>query len=229
MSVNVLIVDFRSEKHFSYWFWSRLDDGHVFIIIPDQFGNIYYLLLIMNYFPLQKTNAWDHPGQVDQPNYIDIAKRSGGWIYGSNKICRLIFDWWNYFIISYQVSSLLGPTKSSIHCTINVSVLSSSSFLISSDHLSFLGFHLEEINKNIYKWKKFEKLPNMSDCNYVFFLDSLTPLVLSSQPKLLSVNMSNNLISEIQPGAFTNMTRLVRLILSKNKITKLDKNSLAGG
>ena len=68
----------------------------------------------------------------------------------------------------------------------------------------------------------------MSDCNYVF-LDSLTPLVLSSQPKLLSVNMSNNLISEIQPGAFTNMTRLVRLILSKNKITKLDQNSLAGG
>ena len=63
----------------------------------------------------------------------------------------------------------------------------------------------------------------------MFFLDSLTPLVLSSQPKLLSVNMSNNLISEIQPGAFTNMTRLVRLILSKNKITKLDQNSLAGG
>ena len=62
----------------------------------------------------------------------------------------------------------------------------------------------------------------------MFFLDSLTPLVLSSQPKLLSVNMSNNLISEIQPGAFTNMTRLVRLILSKNKITKLDQNSLAG-
>ena len=53
--------------------------------------------------------------------------------------------------------------------------------------------------------------------------------MLSSQPKLLSVNMSNNLISEIQPGAFTNMTRLVRLILSKNKITKLDQNSLAGG
>ena len=107
--------------------------------------------------------------------------------------------------------------------------MSVAGFLISSDHLSFLGFHLEEINKNIYKWKKFEKLPNVSDCNYVFFLDSLTPLVLSSQPKLLSVNMSNNLISEIQPGAFTNMTRLVRLILSKNKITKLDQNSLAGG
>ena len=40
--------------------------------------------------------------------------------------------------------------------------------------------------------------------------------------------MSNNLISDIQPGAFTNMTRLVRLILSKNKITKLDQNSLSG-
>ena len=108
------------------------------------------------------------------------------------------------------------------------SVVVVAGFLISSNHLSFLGFHLEEINKNIYKWKKFEKLPN---CLIVimFFLDSLTPLVLSSQPKLLSVNMSNNLISEIQPGAFTNMTRLVRLILSKNKITKLDQNSLSGG
>ena len=58
--------------------------------------------------------------------------------------------------------------------------------------------------------------------------DTLTPLVLSSQPKLLSVNVSNNLIQEIQPGAFTNMTRLVRLILTKNKINKLDPSSLIG-
>ena len=65
---------------------------------------------------------------------------------------------------------------------------------------------------------------------YLFPLiaDTLTPLVLSSQPKLLSVNVSNNLIQEIQPGAFTNMTRLVRLILTKNKITKLDPSSLIG-
>ena len=40
------------------------------------------------------------------------------------------------------------------------SVVVVAGFLISSNHLSFLGFHLEEINKNIYKWKKFEKLPN---------------------------------------------------------------------
>ena len=40
--------------------------------------------------------------------------------------------------------------------------------------------------------------------------------------------MSNNLISEIQPGAFANMTRLVRLILSKNKLTKLESGSLSG-
>ena len=58
--------------------------------------------------------------------------------------------------------------------------------------------------------------------------DSLTPLVLSSQPKLLSVNVSNNIIQDIQPGAFTNMSRLVRLILTKNKITKLDPLSLSG-
>ena len=58
--------------------------------------------------------------------------------------------------------------------------------------------------------------------------DRLTPLVFASQPKLLSVNISNNLISDIQSGAFTNMTRLVRLILTKNKITRLEANSLIG-
>ena len=58
--------------------------------------------------------------------------------------------------------------------------------------------------------------------------DSLTPLVFSSQPKLLSVNVSNNIIQDIQPGAFTNMSRLVRLILTKNKITKLEPLSLSG-
>ena len=85
---------------------------------------------------------------------------------------------------------------------------------------------------NKQKHLQMEKLWEITQhvwCNYVLFPDSLTPLVLSTQPKLLSVNMSNNVISEIQPGAFTNMTRLVRLILSKNKITKLDQNSLSGG
>ena len=63
---------------------------------------------------------------------------------------------------------------------------------------------------------------------FCFISDKLTPLVLSSQPKLLSVNASNNIIQDIQPGAFTNMSRLVRLILTKNKITKLDPLSLSG-
>ena len=63
---------------------------------------------------------------------------------------------------------------------------------------------------------------------FCFISDKLTPLVLSSQPKLLSVNVSNNIIQDIQPGAFTNMSRLVRLILTKNKITKLDPLSLSG-
>ena len=180
----------------------------------------------MNYFPRQKTNAWDHPGLAwPGPDYIDISKRSGGWIYGSNKICRLIFDWWNYFIISsYRFS-----VPASIHWNINVSVSSSSRFSHLKQpsiipRLSFRGNKQKHL-----QMEKVWKITQLSDCNYVFFLDSLTPLVLSSQPKLLSVNMSNNLISEIQPGAFTNMTRLVRLILSKNKITKLDQNSLSGG
>ena len=60
------------------------------------------------------------------------------------------------------------------------------------------------------------------------FAESLTPLVLATQPKLLSVNFTNNLISDVQPGAFANMTRLVRLILTRNKITNLQDNSLQG-
>ena len=42
-----------------------------------------------------------------------------------------------------------------------------------------------------------------------FLADKLSPLVLATQPKLLSVNLTNNLISDVQPGAFANMTRLV--------------------
>ena len=56
-----------------------------------------------------------------------------------------------------------------------------------------------------------------------FLADKLSPLVLATQPKLLSVNLTNNLISDVQPGAFANMTRLVRLILTKNKIAALDE------
>ena len=62
----------------------------------------------------------------------------------------------------------------------------------------------------------------------VFLADKLSPLVLATQPKLLSVNLTNNLISDVQPGAFANMTRLVRLILTKNKIAKLEEGSLQG-
>ena len=62
----------------------------------------------------------------------------------------------------------------------------------------------------------------------VFLADKLSPLVLATQPKLLSVNLTNNLISDVQPGAFANMTRLVRLILTKNKIAALDEGSLQG-
>ena len=45
---------------------------------------------------------------------------------------------------------------------------------------------------------------------------------------LRNLNVSNNIIQDIQPGAFTNMSRLVRLIITKNKITKLDPLSLSG-
>ena len=62
----------------------------------------------------------------------------------------------------------------------------------------------------------------------LFLADKLSPLVLATQPKLLSVNLTNNLISDVQPSAFANMTRLVRLILTKNKIAALDEGSLQG-
>ena len=65
---------------------------------------------------------------------------------------------------------------------------------------------------------------------YVFFCFSerLTPLVFSTQTKLLSVNLTNNLITDIQKGAFTNMTRMVRLILTRNKITRIGDHVLSG-
>ena len=120
----------------------------------------------MNYFPRQKTNAWDHPGLAwPGPDYIDISKRSGGWIYGSNKICRLIFDWWNYFIISsYRFS-----VPASIHWNINVSVSSSSRFSHLKQpsiipRLSFRGNKQKHL-----QMEKVWKITQLSDCNYVFF------------------------------------------------------------
>lgn len=60
------------------------------------------------------------------------------------------------------------------------------------------------------------------------FAERLTPLALSTQPKLLSVNLTNNLIHDIQKGAFTNMTRMVRLILTRNKISNIEDTVLSG-
>ena len=60
------------------------------------------------------------------------------------------------------------------------------------------------------------------------FPERLTPLAFSTQNKLLSVNLTNNLIFDIQKGAFTNMTRMVRLILTRNKISRIDDNVLSG-
>ena len=62
----------------------------------------------------------------------------------------------------------------------------------------------------------------------LFFSERLTPLVFSTQTKLLSVNLTNNLINEIQKGAFTNMTRMVRLILTRNKISRIGDHVLSG-
>ena len=60
------------------------------------------------------------------------------------------------------------------------------------------------------------------------FAERLTPLALSTQPKLLSVNLTNNLIHDIQKGAFTNMTRMVRLIMTRNKISRIEDTVLSG-
>lgn len=62
----------------------------------------------------------------------------------------------------------------------------------------------------------------------MIFPERLTPLAFSTQAKLLSVNLTNNLIHDIQKGAFTNMTRMVRLILTRNKISRIDDNVLSG-
>lgn len=58
--------------------------------------------------------------------------------------------------------------------------------------------------------------------------EKLAPLAFQTQPKLLSVNLTNNLIGDIQKGAFLNMTRLVRLILTRNKLKDIRENVLSG-
>jgi hypothetical protein len=40
--------------------------------------------------------------------------------------------------------------------------------------------------------------------------------------------LTNLMLQEVQSGAFANMTRLVRLILTKNKIHRLEEGSLTG-
>ena len=61
-----------------------------------------------------------------------------------------------------------------------------------------------------------------------FFAEKVHSLDFRTQPKLLSLNLTNNLINEVESGAFANMTRLVRLILTRNTISELEEGSLAG-
>lgn len=58
--------------------------------------------------------------------------------------------------------------------------------------------------------------------------EKLYPDSFVTQPKLLSVNLTNNLIDDVLPGTFANMTRLVRLILTRNRLSGLQPNSMAG-
>ena len=62
----------------------------------------------------------------------------------------------------------------------------------------------------------------------IYFSDTLVPNSFSTQPKLLSLNLTANVISDIKAGAFNNMTRLVRLILTKNRISRINDNALKG-
>ena len=58
--------------------------------------------------------------------------------------------------------------------------------------------------------------------------EKLQPGSFATQPKLLSVNLTNNLIDEVLPGAFANLTRLVRLILTRNRLGALQPASMTG-
>ena len=58
--------------------------------------------------------------------------------------------------------------------------------------------------------------------------EKLYPDSFATQPKLLSVNLTNNLVDEVLPGTFANMTRLVRLILTRNRLSELGPSSMAG-
>ena len=49
-----------------------------------------------------------------------------------------------------------------------------------------------------------------------------------TQPRLLSLNMTNNAVTAVENGAFLNMTRLVRLILTRNKLQSLFPDSFTG-
>ena len=58
--------------------------------------------------------------------------------------------------------------------------------------------------------------------------EKLQPGSFATQPKLLSVNLTNNLIDDVLPGAFANLTRLVRLILTRNRLGALQPASMTG-
>ena len=42
------------------------------------------------------------------------------------------------------------------------------------------------------------------------------------------MNLTNNLIDDVLPGAFANLTRLVRLILTRNRLGALQPASMTG-
>ncbi len=60
------------------------------------------------------------------------------------------------------------------------------------------------------------------------FSDTLHAGAFATQPRLLSLNLTNNLLEDLPSGAFANSTRLVRLILTRNRIKRMADDSLAG-
>ena len=95
-----------------------------------------------------------------------------------------------------------------------------------SKTLYLFSIQIQRWTNERYKGLTF-KLDYLTD-PILLFSENLEPLVFKTQPKLLSVNLTNNLIQSIQKGAFLNMTRLVRLILTKNKISSLQNEALSG-
>ncbi len=67
------------------------------------------------------------------------------------------------------------------------------------------------------------------DSNSVLPYSQPAPYHMSyATPCELRFTLTNLILQEVQSGAFANMTRLVRLILTKNKIHRLEEGSLTG-